>query len=91
MNVDSGFQNIIAAAFANIPQGKPASSRPSKKLALGKLAEYRDPRGKPSLEKEKAERKKLDKFIAENVRKAAIVTAEGRWVGRLRIKKIELK
>ena len=88
MNVDSGFQNIIAAAFANIPQGKPASSRPSKKLALGKLV---NPQGKPSLEKEKAERKKLDKFIAENVRKAAIVTAEGRWVGRLKIKKIELK
>ena len=88
VNVDSGFQNIIAAAFANIPQGKPASSRPSKKLALGKLV---DPQGKPSLEKEKAERKKLDKFIAENVRKAAIVTAEGRWVGRLKIKKIELK
>ena len=78
--VDSGFQNIIAAAFAKIPQGgKPESrSRSSKKLALDKLAEYRDSQITPSVEEEKDERKKLEKFISENVRKAAIVTAEGR-------------
>ena len=76
--VDSGFQNIIAAAFAKIPQeGKPRS-RPSKNLALGKLAEYRDSQRTPSVEKERGERKKLENFISENVRKAAIVTAEGR-------------
>ena len=78
---DSGFQNIIAAAFANIPQqGKPGSlSRSSKKLALGKLAEYRDSQRNPSVDEEKFEKKKLEKFISENVRKAAIVTAEGRY------------
>ena len=80
--VDSGFQNIIAAAFANIPQqGKPGpSSRSSKNLALDKLTEYRNSQRKPSVEEvEKTERKKLEKFISENVRKAAIVTAEGRY------------
>ena len=80
--VDSGFQNIIAAAFANIPQqDKPgSSSRSSKNLALGKLAEYRDSQRKPSVNEEKDEKKKLEKFISENVRKAAIVTAEGRYL-----------
>ena len=72
---------MIAAAFANLPQqqGDPgSSSRSSKKLALGKLSEYRDSQRNPSVEEKKVERRKLEKFISENVRKAAIVTAEGR-------------
>ena len=65
--VDLGFQNTIAAAFAKIPQ----EERSSKRAALGdRLAE--------SSVDEEEEEKKLDKFVAENVKKAAIVTAEGR-------------
>ena len=60
----------------------PLRSRTSKKLALDKSAENRDSQRTPDSvsvkEEEKSKRKKLEKFISENVRKAAIVTAEGR-------------
>ena len=69
--VDLGFQNTIAAAFAKIPQ----EDRSNKRAALGgKLAVTSVDEEEEKLKK----KKKLDKFVAENVKKAAIVTAEGR-------------